>query len=352
MRKAGCANLVTQLYFKGDRHNATDEFIKPSLVITLNAGKLNGSAIETGVFDVVLAPAPKNRDVDRSSGAGRASEGAGLFKTFCLKMSRVGCELPRRSSDSCLPSPVSWCPMPKARIVVVEDESAIRRGVSDALRLSGYEVTEAADGAAGLREAAAAGVDLVLLDIMLPRHDGLEVLSELRRIEPDAARSSCSPLAGSEDDRVRGLKMGADDYVVKPFSAKELIARVRGDAAPHAEAGRPRSGSSSIGSGTIDLHRRELRWADGSRADLSETEAALLKYLVSNRERAVSREELLSRVWGIGTAGLETRAVDMHVARLRAKLKLPDGDDEQPEAIVTVRAHGYMAGPALSVAAG
>ena len=99
----------------------------------------------------------------------------------------------------------------------------------------------------------------------------------------------------------------------------------------------------------IDLNRREIRWADGTRVDLSETEGALLKYLVANRERAVSREELLSRVWGIGTAGLETRAVDMHIARLRAKLKVPEGGDDQPEAIVTVRAHGYIAGPALSV---
>src|SRR5213076_1000907 len=104
-----------------------------------------------------------------------------------------------------------------------------------------------------------------------------------------------------------------------------------------------------VGAGTIDLDRREIRWPGGTRSDLSETEAALLKYLVTNRERAVSREELLSRVWGIGTAGLETRAVDMHVARLRAKLKDPDGEDDQPDAIVTVRAHGYMAGPALSV---
>src|SRR5262249_31468781 len=105
-----------------------------------------------------------------------------------------------------------------------------------------------------------------------------------------------------------------------------------------------------VGKGTIDLHRREVRWTCGTRADLSETEAALLKYLVSNRERAVSREELLSRVWGIGTAGLETRAVDMHAARLRAKLKDPVvEEDDQIEAIVTVRAHGYMAGPALVV---
>ncbi|HEY1186825.1 MAG TPA: response regulator transcription factor [Gemmata sp.] len=239
--------------------------------------------------------------------------------------------------------------MPKAHVVVVEDEPAIRRGVSDALRLSGYEVTEATDGAVGLREAGAAGVDLVLLDIMLPKRDGLEVLSELRRTNPTRPVVLLTA-RGSEDHRVRGLKMGADDYVVKPFSAKELLARVeailRRTMRPVADVRLV-----EVGSGTIDLLRREVRWADSSRADLSETETALLKYLVSNRERAVSREELLSRVWGIGTAGLETRAVDMHVARLRAKLKDPTAGDEQPEAIVTVRAHGYMAGPALTVGA-
>src|SRR4029078_9097964 len=153
--------------------------------------------------------------------------------------------------------------MPKARIVVVEDESAIRRGVSDALRLSGYEVTEAPDGMIGLREAAAVGVDLVLLDIMLPKRDGLEVLSELRRT------NSTRPVIlltarGSEDDRVRGLKMGADDYVVKPFCATELIRRAQ---AILRRALRPSIAVRlvSVGDGTIDLHRREVRWADGTR---------------------------------------------------------------------------------------
>jgi DNA-binding response OmpR family regulator len=237
--------------------------------------------------------------------------------------------------------------MPKARIVVVEDEPAIRRGVSDALRLSGYEVTEAPDGAAGLREAVSAGVDLVLLDIMLPKRDGLDVLSELRRSNPTRPVILLTA-RGSEDDRVRGLKMGADDYVVKPFSAKELLARVEAILRRTMKA-QPDLRLVMVGPGTIDLHRREVRWPDGARSDLSETEAALLKYLVANRERAVSREELLSRVWGIGTAGLETRAVDMHIARLRAKLKFPAETDDQPEAIVTVRAHGYMAGPALAI---
>jgi DNA-binding response OmpR family regulator len=241
--------------------------------------------------------------------------------------------------------------MPKARIVVVEDEPAIRRGVSDALRLTGYDVTEAGDGSIGLREAASAGVDLVLLDLLLPKRDGLEVLSELRRTCPTRPVIILTA-RGTEDDRVRGLKMGADDYVVKPFSAKELIARV--EAVLRRTLRKPQEVRHvGLGRGTIDLDRREVRWSPADRADLSETEAALLKYLVSNRERAISREEILSRVWGIGTAGLETRAVDMHVARLRAKLKDPACDDDAPpEVIVTVRAHGYMAGPALTVREG
>ena len=235
--------------------------------------------------------------------------------------------------------------MNKARIVVVEDEPGIRRGITEALRLTGYDVSEAADGVTGLREATSGAVDLVLLDVMLPKKDGFEVLAELRRVcptRPVILLTAC----GGEDDRVRGLKMGADDYVVKPFSARELLARVE------AVLRRTLKVSEEVqqvtyGRAKIDLRRREIRWSDDERADLSETEAALLKYLVSNRERAVSREEMLGRVWGIGTAGLETRAVDMHIARLRAKLKDPAGDDNA-EAIVTVRSHGYMAGPGLT----
>ena len=236
--------------------------------------------------------------------------------------------------------------MPKARIVVVEDEPAIRRGVVDALRLTGYDVTEAADGASGLKEAVSGGIDLILLDLLLPKKDGIEVLAEVRRVCPTRPVIILTA-RGTEEDRVRGLKMGADDYVVKPFSARELLARV--------EAVLRRTMKQAtdvpvalVGRGRIDLRRREVRWSETERCDLSETESAILKYLVTNRDRAVSREELLGRVWGIGTAGLETRAVDMHVARLRAKLKDPSGEDH-PDAIVTVRAHGYMAGPGLAV---
>jgi DNA-binding response OmpR family regulator len=235
--------------------------------------------------------------------------------------------------------------MPRARIVVVEDEPAIRRGVVDALRLTGYEVFEAADGAAGLIAATQPHVDLVLLDLLLPRRDGLEVLAEVRRLCPTRPVIILTA-RGTEEDRVRGLKMGADDYVVKPFSAKELLARV--EAVLRRSLPRePDVRVIKFGKGTIDLSRREIRWPGTDRAELSETEALLLQYLVSNRTRAVSREELLTRVWGVDAQGLETRTVDMHIARLRAKLR--DGAGSDAEAIVTVRAHGYMAGPGLCV---
>ena len=235
--------------------------------------------------------------------------------------------------------------MHPARIVVIEDEQAIRRGIADALRASGYEVAEADDGARGQEEAVRAGVDLVLLDLLLPRRDGLDVLAEVRKVRP-ALPVIILTARGTEDDRVRGLKMGADDYVVKPFSARELLARV--EAVLRRSPGRPADGAARarLGRAVIDFARREVRWSERERGELSETEAAILNYLVGHRKRAVSREELLQHVWGIDTAGLETRTVDMHVARLRTKLRDPSGKPT-PEAVVTVRARGYMAAPDL-----
>ncbi len=235
--------------------------------------------------------------------------------------------------------------MKMPRIVVVEDEPAIRRGVCDVLRVSGYEVSEAGDGVKGLAEASRPDADLVLLDLMLPRKDGLELLRDLRQSRP-AVPVIILTAKGGEDDRVRGLKMGADDYVIKPFSARELLARI--EAVLRRSSGRSAGAvtRARLGHATIDLQRREVDWGGGKRTDLSETEVGILLFLVEQRKRAVSREEMLSRLWGFEPAGIETRTVDMHVARLRTKLRDPEGKPT-PEAILTVRAHGYMAGPEL-----
>ena len=235
--------------------------------------------------------------------------------------------------------------MTSPHIVVIEDEWAIRRGVADALRSGGYRVTEAADGARGLEEAVRLSVDLVLLDLLLPRRDGLDVLAEVRKIRPTLPVIILTA-RGTEDDRVHGLKMGADDYVIKPFSARELLARV--EAVLRRSVDRPPAlAGARLGRAVIDFNRREVRWSDHERCELSETETAILSFLVAHRRRAVSREELLTRVWGVGHRGLETRTIDMHIVRLRSKLRDPSGAPT-PEAIVTVRAQGYMAGPELA----
>jgi DNA-binding response OmpR family regulator len=141
--------------------------------------------------------------------------------------------------------------------------------------------------------------------------------------------------------------MGADDYVVKPFSARELLARVEA-VLRRAATSEPSTGvpGARLGRALIDFGRREVRWSEHERGELSETESAILAFLVAHRLRAVSREELLSGVWGIEPTGLETRTVDMHIARLRTKLRDPSGR-KTPEAVLTVRALGYMAAPEL-----
>ncbi|HLJ97679.1 MAG TPA: response regulator transcription factor [Gemmataceae bacterium] len=234
--------------------------------------------------------------------------------------------------------------MPTARVVVIEDEPAIRRGVVDALCATGYEAAEAADGMQGTDEALRRGVDLVLLDLLLPKRDGLAVLAEIRKVRPTLPVIILTA-RGTEEDRVRGLKMGADDYVVKPFSARELLARV--EAVLRRSVDRPGEvRAAQLGRAVIDFDRREVHWPGSGRVELSETEVAILSFLVAHQKRAVSREELLTRLWGIGPRGIETRTIDMHVARLRTKLRDPSGKSTA-EAIVTVRAHGYMAGPDL-----
>src|SRR5262245_26064979 len=175
--------------------------------------------------------------------------------------------------------------MSPTRLVVIEDEHAIRRGIADALRASGYEVFEASDGLRGLDEAIRPGVDLVLLDLMLPRRSGLDLLIELRKSRPELPVIILTA-RGSEDDRVRGLRMGADDYVVKPFSARELLARVEAvlrRATRNGTENGDSSHSAKLGRAVIDLRRREVSWGHGERSELSETEGAILRFLLQHR---------------------------------------------------------------------
>ena len=225
----------------------------------------------------------------------------------------------------------------KRRILVIEDDAAIRRGIVDALEFHGYAVTEAATGPDGLDKGLSIDCDLVLLDLVLPGRDGLEILEEVRKVRP-ALPVIILTSRGGEGDRVGGLRLGEDDYVVKPFSVKELLARV--EAVLRRSAERPADLKQlALPGAVVDLARREIRRKVGGREELSQLEADLLRYLACSAGRAVSREELLQRVWRLDPHGLDTRTVDMHVARLREKL----GDDgADPKVLLTVRGKGYM----------
>ncbi|MCH7814755.1 MAG: response regulator transcription factor [Planctomycetes bacterium] len=237
--------------------------------------------------------------------------------------------------------------MKRRRVVVIEDEPAIRRGIVDMLKVAGYDPVEAGDGAAGLAAGRRVGVDLVLLDLRLPKMDGMVVLAELRKTHPKLPIIILTA-RGSEDDRVRGLRGGADDYVVKPFSARELLARVEAIIRRSPERPQPVR-SIAAGGHQVDLERREVRYAGGDVAQLSEMETAILVHLAAHAGRAVSRDELLSCVWGISSESLETRAVDMHITRLRGKLARNDTDQGRIDWVTTVRGKGYMLGPQVTV---
>ena len=223
--------------------------------------------------------------------------------------------------------------MPRPTILTVEDDEAIRRGVVDALSFAGYDVLEAADGLVGGQMATLRDYDLLLLDLVLPGKSGLEILAELRNVRPTVPVIILSA-RGEEDDRVTGLRQGADDYVVKPFGVNELLARV--DAVLRRSPGRPTDVDClRWGNAEVDFDRCEVRFDDGKRVELSERERSLLRYLARHAGRAIDRQELLVNVWQIDARGANTRTIDMHVARLREKL----GDES---VIATVRGKGYM----------
>lgn len=225
-----------------------------------------------------------------------------------------------------------------ARILVVEDEEALRLALVDALVAEGYAVLEAADGERALELALQEGPELVLLDLVLPGLDGLSVL---RRLREDRLGAGVLILTarGEEWDRVRGLELGADDYLVKPVSIRELLLRVRavlarlaGDA-PGIEgvAGRLVVGAARVDFAAHDLER------DGVRTNLSRIELDLLRFLLAHEGQVVSRARILTGVWGAGAAPSE-RTIDMHVMKLRRKL---EPEPERPRFLTTVHGVGY-----------
>lgn len=227
----------------------------------------------------------------------------------------------------------------RATVLVVEDDPAIRMGLVDALGFEGYGVIQADTAPAGRDAALRDQCDCVLLDLMLPGGDGFTVLSEVRRVKPKLPIIILTA-RGREADRVRGLRLGADDYVVKPFSVRELLARVEAvmRRAPPKESDETRI---DIPGGHADLARREVVFDDGERAELAEREVALLAYLAQHPDRAVGRDELLEKIWRVNPERTQTRTVDMHVARLREKLRDASGS---PSIILTVRGKGYKFG--------
>ena len=227
------------------------------------------------------------------------------------------------------------------KIVVIEDDPSILRGLQLNLGMEGYLVRSATDGETGLRLAKTESPDLVVVDVMLPRLGGLEVVREIRQDDPDMPILILSA-KGQEGDKVAGLKFGADDYMVKPFGLKELLARI--DALLRRRRARGETGPNrsvrKVGEIELDLDAR--RAAVGGRAlELTSREYDLLAFFVTHPERVYSREQLMEAVWGSRYFGT-VRTVDNFIARLRAHI----GDDaERPRHLETVRGVGYRFNP-------
>jgi DNA-binding response OmpR family regulator len=227
------------------------------------------------------------------------------------------------------------------KIVVIEDDPSILRGLQLNLGMEGYLVRSAIDGETGLALAKTERPDLVLVDVMLPRMGGLDVVREIRKDDPDLPVLILSA-KGQELDKVAGLQLGADDYMVKPFGLKELLARIQAllrRRRARGETGATRS-IRKAGDVELDLDSRMAR-AQGRVLDLTSREFDLLAYFVTHPDRVFSREQLMEAVWGSRYFGT-VRTVDNFIARLRAHI----GDDaERPKHLETVRGVGYRFNP-------
>jgi two-component system, OmpR family, alkaline phosphatase synthesis response regulator PhoP len=220
------------------------------------------------------------------------------------------------------------------RLLLIEDEPGLVMTLTDRLTREGYAVEASADGESGLERASAEAFDLVLLDVMLPRLGGFDVMRELRRrgIETPVIMLTAR---GQVVDKVVGLKLGADDYVTKPFEMVELLARIeaklrRAPTVPHPAEGH------QFGDIRMDFRKAEIMRA-GEVIDLSAREFQLLRYFIEHRGATLSREELLNEVWGYNSMP-STRTVDVHVAWLRQKI---EPNPRHPQYILTVHGMGY-----------
>jgi two-component system response regulator RegX3 len=224
------------------------------------------------------------------------------------------------------------------RVLIIEDEESLGEALQYQLQHDGYEVDRALDGFDGLRRFSVAGADLVLLDLMLPGMSGEEVCREIRR----GSRVPIIMLTakGDEIDKVVGLELGADDYVTKPFSTRELVARIK---AVLRRGSEPEAGPGSVVEGggiRLDPQRHEVV-VDGNQVVLPPKEFALLQKLMENAGRVLTRQTLIDDVWGADYYG-DTRTLDVHVKRLRAKC---EQDPHNPVHLVTVRGLGYRFAP-------
>jgi two-component system response regulator RegX3 len=222
----------------------------------------------------------------------------------------------------------------KARILVVEDDTALLGGLLDVLVFNGYEARGVEDGGKGLSEGLEGQFDLIILDVMLPTLDGFSICGEIRKKKPGQGIIIITA-KGAEDDVVTGFKAGADDYITKPFSLREVMVRV--------EAVLRRTGK-NLGDEEIDLQGiffdgKNLKALAGDQTvELTRREMDIIIYLHRNQERIVSKKELLTEVWRYADADIETRTVDIHMLKLRKKIVALIGDTPLIE---TVRGEGY-----------
>jgi two-component system, OmpR family, alkaline phosphatase synthesis response regulator PhoP len=226
-----------------------------------------------------------------------------------------------------------------SRVLLVEDEEALRLFLGDSLRKEGYAVEYAADGQEGLEKATRLPVDLIILDIMLPRKDGFEVCQAIRAAGRDAPILMLTARSQIEDT-VKGLKIGADDYVTKPFNMRELMARVGALLRRVPAKDAPPPTVYEFGSIRVDLRGTEVT-RNGEVVSLSAREFQLLRFLIEHRGETLSRDVLLRDVWGYG-AKIYTRTVDMRIANLRQQL---EDDPKEPKFILTVQGFGYKFRP-------